>query len=419
MNDFSNFERETSKFIKRFPYFHKLIKYIYQYINYILKRDKNFSYTIHRNAVITNISNESLFYGYYDHSPFSNDMNHFISHSFNNSLFLNLYKFKNEKLIKEASITETDYFNFQQGIRPIWLDSKNIIFNYVDNKFFKSGIYNIDNKLTTSIKYPVQEVSPDGEIIFSINYYHLDKINRDYGYNINERLKFEHINGIIGYRHKIDKILFNLKSEHIFNHSQNKHNFKLEDCEINHLHHCPYTDSILFIFRNIKSNGFSELFKYDYVNKKIYLIYSGKLMSHYCWIDKNKIFAYLEHNDENGFFELSFNNQIHITQELLPNKKDNLNDGHPSLSPNEKWIVYDSYPNKARKSCLYIIENKINAKKILIGTFYSPMKYYGYKRCDLHPRWSPDGKFISLDSAHEGKRKTYLINVSQILKKYE
>ena len=47
------------------------------------------------------------------------------------------------------------------------------------------------------------------------------------------------------------------------------------------------------------------------------------------------------------------------------------------------------------------------------------MKYYGYKRCDLHPRWSPDGNFISIDSTHEEKRKTFLINVSKVLKNYE
>ena len=57
----------------------------------------------------------------------------------------------------------------------------------------------------------------------------------------------------------------------------------------------------------------------------------------------------------------------------------------------------------------------MNTKKILIGTFYSPMKYYGYKRCDLHPRWSPDGNFISIDSTHEDKRKTFLIDENGIL----
>ena len=419
MSEFNIFERKVSKFIKRFSYVHKLVKYLYQYLNFFLKSDKNFSFKIHPDAKILNISNKSLFFGYYDHTPFSNDMNHFVSHFFDKSLFLNLYKFKNQKLVNEETIIKTDYFNFQQGIRPIWLDSKNIIFNYINDNYFKSAIYNIENKSTINIKYPVQEVSPDGQIIFSINYSRQDKLNKDYGYGLNQSIKFENIDGIIGYRYKDDSILFNLKISDIFIHSQNKYNFRIDDCELNHLHHCPFTSSILFIFRNKKSNAFSELFKYDYIEDKIDLIYSGKLMSHYCFISKNKIFAYLENENENGFFELSFDNDITITQNILPDKEDNINDGHPSISPDKKWITYDTYPNKARKSSLFIIKNAPNSKKILIGTFYSPMKYYGYKRCDLHPRWSPDGNFISIDSTHEDKRKTFLIDVSKVLKKYE
>ena len=73
--------------------------------------------------------------------------------------------------------------------------------------------------------------------------------------------------------------------------------------------------SILFIFRNKKSNAFSELFKYDYLEEKIDLIYSGKLMSHYCFISKNKIFAYLENENENVFL-----NYLLITILLLLKK---------------------------------------------------------------------------------------------------
>ena len=106
-----------------------------------------------------------------------------------------------------------------------------------------------------------------------------------------------------------------------------------------------YIFNIIY-FRNKKSNAFSELFKYDYIEEKIDLLYSGKLMSHYCFISKNKIFAYLENENENGFFELSFDNDITITQNILPDKEDNINDGHPSISPDKKWIAYDTYPNK-------------------------------------------------------------------------
>jgi len=37
-------------------------------------------------------------------------------------------------------------------------------------------------------------------------------------------------------------------------------------------------------------------------------------------------------------------------------------------------------------------------------------------RVDLHPRFSPDGKFVSIDSSHEGfGRQIYLIDISRII----
>ena len=49
--------------------------------------------------------------------------------------------------------------------------------------------------------------------------------------------------------------------------------------------------------------------------------------------------------------------------------------------------------------------------------FYQPLKYQGENRIDLHPRWSKDGKFVSIDSGHRGKREFHVMNISQITKK--
>ena len=50
-----------------------------------------------------------------------------------------------------------------------------------------------------------------------------------------------------------------------------------------------------------------------------------------------------------------------------------------------------------------------------VGKFFHPWKYIDAMRCDLHPRWSPDGRFISIDSVFSGIRQSYIIDVSKLL----
>jgi hypothetical protein len=83
-------------------------------------------------------------------------------------------------------------------------------------------------------------------------------------------------------------------------------------------------------------------------------------------------------------------------------------DGHCSYSPDKTQMLYDSYPDASRFQHLYIYDLK-NRRGREIGAFHSPSANPIDIRCDLHPRWSPDGKHISFDSTHEGFRGIYLL----------
>jgi hypothetical protein len=45
-----------------------------------------------------------------------------------------------------------------------------------------------------------------------------------------------------------------------------------------------------------------------------------------------------------------------------------------------------------------------NNQKEIVAKLKSPLNYKEQIRCDLHPRWDRNGKKISFDSAHLGKR---------------
>ena len=89
-------------------------------------------------------------------------------------------------------------------------------------------------------------------------------------------------------------------------------------------------------------------------------------------------------------------------------------DGHCSWSPDRRWVLTDTYPDAENIRTL-ILYHPETATRVDIGRFYSPPDLKGPIRCDLHPRWSRDGKQVCIDSAHEDTRQMYVLDVEHIV----
>ena len=159
MNSYNVIERYLSKFLSLFPRLHYLLKYFYQYINYLFY-GKKFQILINQLSTIHALPDNANFFGYYDHTPWSDDMKYFLSHNQKNkSIHLNLFKIDKSNLYYEKTIKIEDKFNFQQGIRPIWINEKEIIFNNIISNQLSSSIYNIEDGSMINYTYPIQEIS--------------------------------------------------------------------------------------------------------------------------------------------------------------------------------------------------------------------------------------------------------------------
>lgn len=119
-------------------------------------------------------------------------------------------------------------------------------------------------------------------------------------------------------------------------------------------------------------------------------------------------------------------------------------DGHPMFCPtNRDWMVCDNYPNKEGDRVLFLYQHSTD-KRIGLGTFrrlfekpdmkesmeilkntnQRMIDAFGWDQlaftrsglhCDLHPRWSRDGKKIAFDSIHEGTRQVYIAEVADLV----
>jgi Tol biopolymer transport system component len=52
---------------------------------------------------------------------------------------------------------------------------------------------------------------------------------------------------------------------------------------------------------------------------------------------------------------------------------------------------------------------------VSLGRFYQEQPTDQEWRCDLHPRWSRDGRSVCIDSKCSGQRQMYLLDVSGII----
>ena len=185
-----------------------------------------------------------------------------------------------------------------------------------------------------------------------------------------------------------------------------EHRPEMEKMEhkVNHLMLSPNGKRFMVIHRWLKGGKkYSRLLTCDINGKNLYNLSDDDMVSHCFWKNDNEIIAYCRKGKTDGYYLMKDNSRD------FDRKWDFLTvDGHPSYSPDKKYVVTDTYPDKNRVSTIRILGDKTC---IEIARVKSPFKYDNDTRCDLHPRWDRKGEQICFDGVFEGKRNLYVVKV--------
>ncbi len=134
------------------------------------------------------------------------------------------------------------------------------------------------------------------------------------------------------------------------------------------------------------------------------LIGYGQRVSHFNWLDDQKFIVSSEAKGAMGFKlgDAKTGELVPFCSGLFPS------DGHCAVSPDGRFIAGDTYHSqrKDRRAFLFLYD-LVRGKLRILGSFHANTAYAGDVRCDLHPRWSPDGQTLTFDSVHEGSRQIY------------
>lgn len=138
------------------------------------------------------------------------------------------------------------------------------------------------------------------------------------------------------------------------------------------------------------------------------------MVSHFIWRDADHILAWTRHPTEGDCFcimEDAVDGGIApIGREAMPR------DGHCTYLPGGRWIVNDTYPQGPDRLQRVYLYEVATGRRVDLGAFPSPADYTGEWRCDTHPRHSPDGRWLCIDSPHTGSgRQMHLLDIGSVV----
>jgi hypothetical protein len=417
--------------LSRYPRLERLLRQTYLHLLFALKGDWNFRLALSESVSIKRaeswgcfpIMNGATFYGYYDKPPWNSNGDAYLCHRIidNNRVEMVLLKKGDpDPLIIGQSKTWT----YQQGAMLQWLPGKEdhiLVYNTMQSSKIGCCIQEIKRGKKRFLPWPVQAVHPKGHYAISLNYTRLMTMNPEYGYTQSSDnfmpsmsksedglWRVDLHDGAAELIVSIDRLLDESHRGCMLNANHG----------VNHVMFSPSGRRFVFIHRWLSPqySRYSRLYLMDVTGGGLKLLLDADHVSHYCWLDEDHLLTYATTSDEGkGYHQINVDDNDIKT--IGKGNFDIFGDGHPSLSPNGQWVVTDTYPDAARIRRL-LLWNLSEEHLVEVGRFYSPVSFENEQRCDLHPRWHPTEPLLSIDSAHEGVRRTYVLDVGSIVGRF-
>lgn len=348
-------------------------------------------------------------------------------------------------------LARTVAWNWQQGAMLQWLPSaphRLIVYNARQEGRFVSVVRDIFTGEERVLPRPVYALSPDGTSALSTNFARIADTRPGYGY-----VGFEDPGRDDG--HPDDDGIYRMDLE------TGEHGLIISYAQVARFRRDPSMEEAKHWFNHVQVNtdgsrfAFlhrwapfgqarpwkTRLFTANFDGSDLYCVADHGMVSHYDWRGRAHILAWAR---QEGIGDRFFLFTDRSDQRETVGERILTTDGHCSWSPERhglplqdgrapavnavanarpgaktgracrRWILTDTYPDEERMRTLilYCVEDN---KRVDVGRFFAPEELDGEIRCDLHPRWRRDGLKVSFDSAHEGTRQMYVIDVSDIV----
>lgn len=420
-----SFEQSINYQLNKYPQIKKVIKRGYQLAMYAISPKIKYEGNIVR--VSPDDGNE-YFFGYYDKSPWDATERYMLCIKATDTWsepdplgeadIILIDTLDNNKVRKLAT---THTWNVQQGCMAQWLGpsyEKEIIYNDLRDGKYCSVVLNIETMKERILPIPVYTVSADGKTALSLDFSRLHSLRLGYGYSaLPESTKGVALpDSTCIWKMDIETgDVVSLLNYTDFAKFQPRHEMTEQGSvhKVNHLMLSPNGRRFMVLYRWFcGQRKYTRLITCNVDGSDMYVLSDDDMVSHCYWKNDEEIFAFeRKKNGGPGYYLMKDKTQEwqHIWSHLS-------NDGHPSYCPTDNnLVVFDTYPSRSRIQEVKLGRDSDTEGKNLkiIARVFSPFKYDNDTRCDLHPRWSRDGKKVCFDSVFEGHRGLYVVNLDE------
>jgi hypothetical protein len=405
------------------------------------------------------------FFGYYDKSPWNYTGRRILAHR---TTFLDRFPkpgdhadigyVSAEDGYRFTKVSETTAWNWQQGAQLQWLPRHDsgegrILFNVRRKDQLGAAILDLDSRTRQEIEFPVYTVSPGGRCALSLNYARLFDVRMDYG-----------ISGLVDPCKDVarpeDDGIYRVDLQ------TGAHDLILSIAQVagmrpsplgeaskhwvNHMMFNPSGKRLCFLHRFKREDGIvhSRLFTGDVSGGDLRLLFEG-MVSHYCWQNETTIVAWAGRrrilgspSSRPGLVKTALRRCLKpiyyalgkpriLMQRIVGDSYCRIEDreggaieslaygkltcdGHCTLSPDGRWLLTDGYTDSHNRLPLFLYD-LAKREVVEVGRYATPKELDGPMRVDLHPRFNADGTKICIDSAMDGTRQVYVIDVSEIV----
>lgn len=413
------FEEKINQQLNKYPAIKKVIKTVYQHTMCAFSSKQYCVGNVIR--LSPDDSEYEYFFGYYDKSPWDASGRYVLCLKAKDTWTsvapkeladILLIDTKQNNTVKKVATTHS--WNVQQGCMAQWLGPQydnEIIYNDFREGKFVSVILNVFTGIERVLPMPVYSVADDGSFALTLDFTRLHRLRPGYGYsNIEEKTKNEKIpeTACIWKLDIASNIATPVLKYSDFVAFETRKEMLGAEHKVNHIMISPNGKRFMVLHRWFNGHRkYSRLVTANIDGTEMYNLSDDDMVSHCYWKDDKTIIAF-ENKKNTGAGYYLMNDRSENYRQLWPYIN---SDGHPSYSPDRRLVVTDTYPNRKRMAIVKVMNEDFN---IIIAKVFAPFKYDNDTRCDLHPRWSRDGKKICFDSVFEGHRGLYMVPLDSI-----